>query len=385
MKHELIMENWRKFVTETEQTKNYGDLYLFEEDTIKKVSFYNRLMSLNEGENDLDIFVEQWEKSANHELDRLDEIDWKALKSNPVIYLSTQVYALIGRAKDKVLKYVGKIKAVLNRAGGLLDRFKERNPKLYKVGALAIKVAIAMVAVAGLNALFGGDTAMAGDLTGYVSPAEAAQGVSTGDVIANAEQLEAIGQMLQQSGAETHQQLGAELVELAQSADNMSARELSDKFQGLSTIKLESFIESGVEQLAQVDANAAEAAEQAMDAVGDAAPQAGQDDRVNAPMSAIHSLGQLAQGNEDAVQKLIDLQDAAGAPDAIKGVDFESLSKEEVHDLIDQIREEADIDAPDQPDLEDSGQGSERAISLKKAGDKLKTARDTLGQKFGQR
>ena len=374
MKHELIMENWRKFVTEAEQTKNYGDLYLFEGDTVQKVSFYDRLMSLNESENDLDVFFEQWEKSANHELDRLDEINWKALKSNPVLYLATQAYALIGRAKDKVLKYVGKIKAVLNRAGGLLDRFKERNPKLYKVGALAIKVAVAMVAVAGLNALFGGDAAMAGDLTGYVSPADAARGVSAGDVLANAEQLESIGQMLQQSGAESHQQLGAELVELAQSADNMSASDLADKFEGLSTTKLESFIEKGVEELAQVDANAAEAAEQAMDAVGDAAPEARTDgpSTENVVTQSIYALGQAAHGNEDAIQQLIDLQGQPGAPEALQGVDIESLSKDQLLDLADQIQGDP-LSAIDGAEASDTaGPGS-----------KIKKAGQALGKKLG--
>ena len=76
---QLIMENWRKFVTEVEQAKNYGDLYLFEGDNVQKVSFYDRLMSLNESENDFDVFFEQWERSANYELDRLDEVDWKSL------------------------------------------------------------------------------------------------------------------------------------------------------------------------------------------------------------------------------------------------------------------------------------------------------------------
>ena len=60
-------------------------------------------MSLNEGENDFDILFEQWEKSANYELDRLDEVDWKALKSNPVLYLSSQVYLMVAIAKDKIL------------------------------------------------------------------------------------------------------------------------------------------------------------------------------------------------------------------------------------------------------------------------------------------
>jgi|ETNvirenome_6_85_1030632.scaffolds.fasta_scaffold06966_4 methyl-accepting chemotaxis protein len=69
----LLMENWRKFVAETERTKNYGDLYLFENDSIQKVSFYDRFSTLNESDDDFKLFLEQWEKSIDYQLGLLSE------------------------------------------------------------------------------------------------------------------------------------------------------------------------------------------------------------------------------------------------------------------------------------------------------------------------
>ena len=69
----LLMENWRKFVAETEPTKNCGDLYLFENDSIQKASFYDRFSTLNESDDDFELFLEQWEKSVDYQLGLLSE------------------------------------------------------------------------------------------------------------------------------------------------------------------------------------------------------------------------------------------------------------------------------------------------------------------------
>ena len=366
------MENWRKFVTEAEQTKNYGDLYLFEGDSIQKVSFYDRLMSLNESENDLDIFFEQWEKSANHELNRLNEVNWKALKSNPILYLSTQAYALMARAKDKIVKWSGKIAAVLKRARALLDRFKESNPKLYKAGALAVKIGVALLAYLVLTGM--GGEAMAGELSGYVSPADAATG-GTGDIIANAEQLEKLGELLQGQDSPSQQQLGAELIDIAKSSGEMNVADVAAKIDGISTHELERFVEAGVEKLNSMDSEAASAAQDALDTAAEAAPRIDQGTRINPASQAINFIGQAAQGSEDAIQKLIDLQDVPGAPEALKGVDVESLSKEELFDLVDQIRAEG----PEMPDAGGAETGDAAGL-----GSKLKKGAQKLGQKLGR-
>ena len=123
-----------------------------------------------------------------------------------------------------------------------------------------------------------------------------------------------------------------------------------------------------------------------MEGAGDNVPRVDQNPRINAPLSAIHSLGQLAQGNEDAIQKLIDLQDVAGAPDAIKGVDFESLSKQEALELIDQVREESNISSDQgQPATATDGVGGDRPrpkVDMDKAKAKVRGAAQNIGQKI---
>jgi len=333
MKHELIMENWRKFVTEAEQTKNYGDLYLFEDDTVQKVSFYDRLMSLNESEHDFDVFFEQWEKSAHYELDRLNEIDLKTLKENPVLYLSTQAYLLIARAKDKVLKYIGKIKAVINKASAFLERFKERNPTVYKVGALAIKVAIALVVLVAISAIL--NKAQAGTLTDF-NPAG-------GDPIADPDQLQSLGELLQDPAApEAHKELGKKLIDLAQSAFDMDTSELASQLDGLETMELETFVKKGVAKLAETSPDAGDAAQSALETMGELAASGPRVDiDTNMAVKAINLIGKATQGagdiNDSAIQALKDLADQAGAPDVLQGVDLESLSKEQLFDLADQI------------------------------------------------
>ena len=299
----LLMENWRKYVSEVENSKDYGTLYLFEEGKVRQTSFYDRFMSLNESENDFDVFFEQWERSANYELDRLDEINWKALKSNPVLYLSTQAYVLIAKAKDKIFKYIGKIKAVLSRASKFLQRFEESNPKLYKVSALAIKVAVALVAVTALNYLGGGGEAMAaGELHGF-SPADAARGTS--EVIANAEQLEALGELLKSQESTTHQDLGAKLIELAQSSGDMDTQELARQIEGLDTMQLENFVEKGVAKLTEIDANAAEAAQDALEAAGEVSPDVAAPPEMGAFEQEVANIAEMAaEGDETALARL---------------------------------------------------------------------------------
>jgi len=81
------MENWRGFVTETAKAQSYGDLYLFENGTVSTVSFYDKLNTLTESEEETTRFLEQWEKSIDYEFDRLNEIDVKSLTTDSIAYL----------------------------------------------------------------------------------------------------------------------------------------------------------------------------------------------------------------------------------------------------------------------------------------------------------
>ena len=333
---QLIMENWRNFVAEAEKSKAYGDLCLFEGKTVQKVSFYDRFVLLNEGEHDFDTFFEQWERSANYELDRLDEVDWKALKENPVLYLSTQAYVLIGRAKDKIFKHIGKIKAILSRASAFLQRFEESNPKLYKVGTISIKVAVALVATTALQTIvgsLGGDagSAQAGVLTHF----------GGSELPYSEEQLKGVGELLIQFEGEDFQKMGQELIDIS-SGENVDVHDFAAKvgMEDGTARELRGVIEQGIEKLAEIDANAAEAAQQAADSVGETETYVQSSSRFDPSALAQHTIGQGLRGDEDALQKLIDLQNHPAAPEALEGVDLSSLDEEGFYDLLDQLQGE---------------------------------------------
>ena len=97
----LIMEGWRRF----EKGSDAGTLCLFEDRRVRRISFVEALNSIGDTEKELDLFLEKWEKSLNYELRRIDEVDWKSLKESPVLYLSTQIFLFIEKAKDKMVKY----------------------------------------------------------------------------------------------------------------------------------------------------------------------------------------------------------------------------------------------------------------------------------------
>ena len=301
------------------KTQKITELFIYlKKVKFAKTSFYDRLMSLSENENDFDVFFEQWERSANYELDRLDEVDWKALKSNPVLYLSTQAYVLIGKAKDKIFKYIEKIKAILSRASKFLERFKESNPKLYNVGAISIKVAVALVALTAISALLGGDTAQAGVLTRHGD-----------DLSYSEEQLKAVGELLIQFKAEDFQKMGQELIDVS-SGENVSVYDFAAKvdIEDGTVYELRSVIEQGIDKLAEIDANAAEAAQQAADSVGETETYVQSGNSFDPSALAQHTIGQVLRGEEGALQKLIDLQNHPAAPEALEGVDLSSLDKE---------------------------------------------------------
>ena len=69
----LLLENWRQYLNESENSPHYGDLYLFENDTVTKTSFYDALNTLSESDDDVNTFLENWEKSVDYQLGLLRE------------------------------------------------------------------------------------------------------------------------------------------------------------------------------------------------------------------------------------------------------------------------------------------------------------------------
>ena len=160
----IIMENWKKFEKETLSDSPAGSIYLIENQRPTKMCFREALDLVEETPEAFESFLEKWEKSIEYQLQTLNEVDLSALKQSPVLYLSTQVFMMIEKFKDKVVNYASKIISGANRIKQLAQKFEKSNPTIYKAGQLIGKVAIAFVAMYAMQHLFGTADAMAGNL-----------------------------------------------------------------------------------------------------------------------------------------------------------------------------------------------------------------------------
>jgi hypothetical protein len=122
----LLLENWRKYLAESERADSYGSLYLFEGDTVSKVSFYDTFNTLSESEDDVRRFLENWEKSVDYQLSPLNEITAAQLKSDPVLAIANQAWLVLDKFKDKA---VDKVVSAARK----LKKFESENPKTAKV------------------------------------------------------------------------------------------------------------------------------------------------------------------------------------------------------------------------------------------------------------
>ncbi len=156
----LIMESWRRF----EKGSDAGSLNLFENQNIRQIPFIEALGLVRETQEDLEIFLEKWERSLDYEIQEINEIDLKSMKQSPVLYLSTQVFMMLQKFKDKVVNHASRIISGANKIKQLAQRFEKSNPAIYKAGKLVGKVVIAFVAMYALQSLFGTSDAMAGNL-----------------------------------------------------------------------------------------------------------------------------------------------------------------------------------------------------------------------------
>jgi hypothetical protein len=121
----LILENWKKYLAESEQASRYGDLYLFENDTVTKTSFYYALNSLSESDGDVDTFLENWERSVSYQIKNLRE-QTESDDSDLILRLSTQAWMVLDKFKSKAAK---KILNVANK----INQLSDENPKTAKV------------------------------------------------------------------------------------------------------------------------------------------------------------------------------------------------------------------------------------------------------------
>jgi hypothetical protein len=131
----LILENWRQYLNESENSSHYGDLYLFENDTVTKTSFYDALNTLSESDDDVNTFLENWEKSVDYQLQNLNEQEF-----NPLFKLATQAWMIQDKFKEKAAE---KIIAVSKK----INDYSEKNPKTVKVAKVVVGGLLAAAAV----------------------------------------------------------------------------------------------------------------------------------------------------------------------------------------------------------------------------------------------
>lgn len=140
----LLMENWRAYLSEAQTSDIYGNLYLFEDDTVSKTSFYGAINMLSESDEDTARFLENWERSVDHMFESLDEQTGASALDDAVIKASTQAYMSLQKLKGKA---VGSVINVMKK----LKAFEEKNPKTAKAIKFTLKGLAVAVATATLS------------------------------------------------------------------------------------------------------------------------------------------------------------------------------------------------------------------------------------------
>ena len=140
----LLMENWRAYLSEAQESDIYGSLYLFEGDEVSKTSFYEAINMLSESDDDADRFLENWERSIDHMFGGLDEavpIETGVQKvDDAILKASTQAYLALGKLGTKAAKPVGN---VLNKLKAMAQ--KKLSPKTTAlISAVALPLAGAL-------------------------------------------------------------------------------------------------------------------------------------------------------------------------------------------------------------------------------------------------
>jgi hypothetical protein len=324
----LLMENWRQYLDESEKAQDYGYLYLFEGDTVRQTSFYDAMHLLSENENAIETFLENWERSVDYHIEQLDEGAMADMANNPVLYLSTQAFMFMGRIKDKVAKYAAKLIGIVNKIKNFAERFKEKHPTIYKIGAFAAQLIIAIITLYILSAIFGSSEAQAGDLVGG-STYEGGDIVQK--VIASEEELRKLGEAA--SNVEGLEDIGQEILNIANNPEDVEGGVGSAISRKVSKV-----IVHGVGRLRELDAQKlADAAAAIAEDVPDiaAAETVTQVQMGNAPLQALNALAGAASGDQSSIELLQKLQ---GQLPALQGVDVTNLSSDAVTSIAKAIR-----------------------------------------------
>ena len=228
----LLMENWRRYVTESEQSEIYGKMYIFEDDNIREVSFSDHLGQLNENGGDVERFLEKWERSVDYMFENLDEQAATGAIDNAILKASTQAWMALDKLKGKA---VGSVINVMKKLKG----YEQKNPNAAKAIKITVTGLAAAAAAAGVYQAMksGGDAGAVQELAQALSAvepdvakdvAEVAQNLtpeSAVELVNSQEQtVSQVADTLSQSGDQGLQQVAqaAEQVETSTFEDIMS-------------------------------------------------------------------------------------------------------------------------------------------------------------------
>ena len=151
MKHQIIMESWRKYLQKQPNKLDMGHLYLFEGRKIKKVSFEKRLNQLNESKGSLEKFVKEWEKSCNHTF-RLLERKELLNEGDLQFKIGVQILMMISRIKSWSMKLIMPILRVISKVSPYMKKY----PILKTIAKLTVMLIILGVTAAPAAAGTGG-------------------------------------------------------------------------------------------------------------------------------------------------------------------------------------------------------------------------------------
>lgn len=231
----LIMENWRGYLAENQQTSYHDNLYLFENDTVRKTSFNDALDALTESDDDIEAFLENWEKSIDYELQQLNE----GIVGDFIFNASVKVFLLMDKMKNKIAKHAVKIIKFINKIRAAAKRFEKKYPKIYKFASLVAKVIILIVAYYVISSLVGSADAQAGDV---VQPGN----WNTPDTIEASEgQLRYMGEAFQEAGLTD---VAEKFFDIANNPEDVTTSELGYHFRS----DLSQYIKQGVQSMEEL-------------------------------------------------------------------------------------------------------------------------------------
>lgn len=352
----LILESWRGFVDEAEKSQDYGQLYIFENDTVKTVSFYDRLNMLAESEQDVSLFFEQWEKSVDYQLASLDEASVADATAAVIRKLGVQVFRALQRFSSQLKKYLGPILGVVGKILAFVKK-ASKNPTVRKVAFVTAATAVILAAqMAGADSAEAAGIAHFDPFSGDASAFEAGKiALDQAEFSVSQGHLEKIIGFMKKIIAEDPQfaseynfeNLVPGLENIANTPGDVVTTQ-SDEYAkelggwGYQARQVLDQLHGSIEDPAL--SQAAEAASSAIDTAIEQAPEASRSFTTGNPVAqAANALGQVLMSGDDpdkikaAMETLKSVQDAVGAPDALKGVDLGNLDKAGARKLLQAI------------------------------------------------